>query len=212
LTAALTNLVHNYGLLAVLLLMAAESCGLPFPSEAIMPAAGLLVATGHLNFVLVVLAGTVGNLAGSLVAYGIAARWGHPLLLGPGRWIGIRPGHVRMADRWFERHGLLAVLVGRVLPVVRTYISFPAGLARVPLGRFALLTFVGAAPWCAALTAVGYSLGANYDRVTGYVGKAAIVVALAVLVVVVVWFLRGRSGADGVDAAAEPAVPAPPRR
>jgi membrane protein DedA with SNARE-associated domain len=207
-TAALTSFVHSYGLLAILILMTVESCGIPFPSEAIMPAGGLLAGTGHLSYALVVVAGTAGNLIGSLMAYGVAARWGEPVLLGPGRWVGIRRSHVRMADDWFQRHGLLAVFIGRVLPAVRTYISFPAGLARVPLGRFAVLTVAGAAPWCAALAAVGFFLGANYDRVTGYIGKAAIVFALVAVVLVVVWFVRGRSApASGAD----PAVQAPPR-
>lgn len=201
-TATLANLVSSYGPLAVLVLMALESCGLPFPSEVIMPTAGVLVAAGHLNLVLAILAGTFGNLAGSLVAYVLAARFGQPLLLGPGRWVGIRAHHVELADGWFRRWGLWAVLIGRVLPVVRTYISFPAGLARVELVRFSVLTFVGALPWCAALTLVGYTLGKNYDRVSGPIQKAAIVIALVVAVVVVVWYIRGRRTSTSSSAAA----------
>jgi membrane protein DedA with SNARE-associated domain len=193
LTAELSNLIGSYGLLAVFLLMTAESCGLPFPSEVIMPTAGVLGATGHMNLAAAILAGTVGNLAGSLIAFGVAARFGEPVLLGPGRWIGIRPHHVEIADGWFRRWGLWAVLIGRVLPVVRTYISFPAGLARIGVVPFSALTFVGALPWCAALTLVGYTLGKNYDRVSGPIEKAAIVAAVLVAIVVVAWYLRGRS-------------------
>jgi len=192
LTATLANLVSSYGIAAVLLLMVAESCGFPFPSEVIMPTAGLLVATGHMNFAAAVLAGTVGNLLGSLAAFGLAARFGEPLLLGPGKWIGIRAHHLQIADGWFRRWGLLAVLIGRVLPVVRTYISFPAGLARIDLVRFSLLTFIGALPWVTALTLVGYTLGKNYDRVSGPIEKAAIVLAVLVAVAVAAWYLRGR--------------------
>jgi len=195
LTATLSSLVSHYGLLAVLLLMAAESCGIPFPSEVIMPSAGLLAAVGQLNLAEAILAGAVGNLAGSLVAYFLAARFGQPLLLGPGRWIGIRAHHLEIADGWFQRWGLWAVFFGRVLPVVRTYISFPAGLAHVRLGWFSILTFVGALPWCAALALVGYTLGKNYDRVSGPIQAAAIVVAVLVAIVVIVWYLRGRSTA-----------------
>jgi membrane protein DedA with SNARE-associated domain len=195
LTATLSNLVQSYGPLAVLLLMAAESCGLPFPSEVIMPTAGLLAAAGHMNFWVAVFAGTVGNLIGSLAAYGLAARFGEPLLLGPGKWIGIRAHHLELADGWFQRWGLWAVLIGRVLPVIRTYISFPAGLARVRIGAFSVLTFVGALPWCIALTLVGYQLGRNYDRISGPIEKAAIGVAVLVVVVVVIWYVRGRSTA-----------------
>ncbi|MDQ6773268.1 MAG: DedA family protein [Candidatus Dormibacteraeota bacterium] len=191
-TGALTNLIATYGLLAILVLMAAESCGLPFPSEIIMPVGGLLVATGHLQFLPVVLAGGVGNLAGSLVAYVLAARFGEPLILGPGRRIGLSRAHLEMADRWFERWGLAAVFIGRLLPVVRTYISFPAGLARLRPVPFALLTLAGALPWCAALTGVGVALGTGYQRVSGPIQTAAIVIALLALAALAVWFVRGR--------------------
>ena len=125
----LTTLIEMYGLAAVFVLTAAESCGVPFPSEVIMPVAGAFAAFGHLSLVGAVLAGAAGNLLGSLVAYALAARFGEPVLLGPGRWIGISRVHLDLAGRWFGRYGLVAVFVGRMLPVVRTYISFPAGLS-----------------------------------------------------------------------------------
>lgn len=192
-TAAVSNFIASYGLVAVFVLMVFESCGFPFPSEVIMPTGGLLAATGHLRggLVAAILAGALANLVGSLIAYGLAARFGEPLLLGPGRFIGIRRHHLELADGWFHRWGLPAVLVGRVLPVVRTYISFPAGLARIDLVRFSGLTFVGALPWCAALALVGYVLGRNYERISGPIEKGAIVVALAVAVLVVIWYVRG---------------------
>jgi membrane protein DedA with SNARE-associated domain len=195
LTTTLSNLVATYGLAAVFFLMVAESCGVPFPSEVVMPTGGLLAATGHLNLVAVIVAGASANLAGSLIAYGVAARWGEPVLLGPGRYIGIRKHHLELADGWFKRWGLVAVFVGRILPVVRTYISFPAGLARVELVKFSILTFVGALPWCAALALVGYTLGKNYDRISGPLEKGAIGVAVLVAIVVVIWYVRGRSEA-----------------
>ena len=191
-TAAVSNFIASYGLVAVFVLMVGESCGFPFPSEVIMPTSGLLAASGHMNLVASIFAGAAANLVGSLIAYGVAARWGEPLLLGPGRYIGIRRHHLEIADGWFQRWGLLAVLLGRVLPVIRTYISFPAGLARIDLAKFSLLTFVGALPWCAALAIVGYALGRNYDRISGPVEKGAIVIALLVVAVVVVWYIRGR--------------------
>jgi membrane protein DedA with SNARE-associated domain len=194
LTAAVANFIAAYGLAAVFILMVFESCGFPFPSEVIMPTGGLLAATGHLQggLVAAIVAGAAANLVGSLIAYGVAARFGEPLLLGPGRYVGIRRHHLEIADGWFRRWGLLAVLIGRVLPVVRTYISFPAGLARVDLARFSILTFVGALPWCAALALAGYVLGRNYERISGPVEKVAIGVALLVAVAVVVWYVRGR--------------------
>ena len=193
-TAAVSNFIATYGLVAVFVLMVFESCGFPFPSEVVMPTGGLLAATGHMpgGLVAVIVAGAVANLVGSLIAYGVAARFGEPLLLGPGRYVGIRRHHLEMADGWFRRWGLPAVLIGRVLPVIRTYISFPAGLARIDLTRFSVLTFAGALPWCAALAIVGYVLGRNYDRISGPLEKAALVIALVVVVAVVVWYVRGR--------------------
>jgi membrane protein DedA with SNARE-associated domain len=192
LTAALSNFIASYGLVAVFVLMVIESCGVPFPSEIIMPTGGVLAATGHMNLAAAIFAGAAANLVGSLIAYSLAARFGEPLLLGPGRFIGIRRHHLELADGWFQRWGLLAVLIGRVLPAIRTYISFPAGLARVDLLRFSILTFVGALPWCAALALVGFELGRNYERISGPIGKIAIGLAAVVVAVVVVWYVRGR--------------------
>jgi membrane protein DedA with SNARE-associated domain len=189
---AVTTFVQNHGVLAVFVLMLAESCGIPFPSEVTMPLAGYLAEAGHLSLSGAIAAGVVGNLVGSLLAWWLAAEFGEPLLLGPGRYVGIRRSHVELADRWFQRHGLLAVFAGRLLPVVRTYISFPAGMARVDLPRFTLLTVAGVLPWCIALTAAGYAVGASYDRISGPIEKAAIVIAVLVVLGVVAWIVRGR--------------------
>lgn len=191
-TAALLPLVYRYGYLAVLVLMAGESCGLPIPSEVVVPTAGILAASGHLNLVAVALVASVANLIGSLIAYGVAARWGHPLLLGPGRYVGIRRHHVEMADAWFQRYGLFAVLFGRMLPVIRTYISFPAGLARVPLGRFVLFTVIGAIPWNFALAFLGYTLGSHYEGVAQFIQRGGYLLGVLVVIVLAVWWLRGR--------------------
>ena len=191
-TTALSDLIASYGIAAVFVLMVCESCGFPFPSEIIMPTSGLLASAGHMNLVAAIVAGALANLVGSLIAYGLAARFGEPLLLGPGRYIGIRRHHLELADGWFRRWGLPAVLIGRVLPVIRTYISFPAGLARVELVGFSALTLIGALPWCAALALVGYELGRNYDRISAPIEKAALVVAALVVIVVVIWYVRGR--------------------
>jgi membrane protein DedA with SNARE-associated domain len=199
---AVRDFVRDHGLSAVLVLMALESCGIPIPSEVIMPVAGALAAgalggSAHISLPAAIVLGAAGNLAGSLVAWALAARFGEPLLLGPGRWLGISRSHIELADRFFERRGLLAVLVGRVLPVIRTYISFPAGLARVDLARFSILTFVGALPWCAFLALIGYVLGRNYDRISRPIETAAVALAALVALVVIVWYLRGREPRGG---------------
>jgi membrane protein DedA with SNARE-associated domain len=188
----ITNWVTGGGIAAVLVLMAVNSCGIPIPSEVIMPVAGLFAATGKLSLAGVIIAGVVGNVIGATVAYTLARRFGRPLLLGPGRRVGISPSHLDLADRWFARYGLPTVFFGRMLPVVCTYISFPAGLARVRPVPFVLLTLGGAAVWCTGLALAGYEIGANYDRVAGPIGKAAIVIAVLIVLAVAVWYLRGR--------------------
>ena len=131
-TQALSNFVASYGLVAVFVLMAAESCGLPFPSEVIMPTAGLLAATGHMNLAAAIVVGAFANLVGSLVAYVLAARFGEPLLLGPGRYVGIRRHHLELADGWFQRWGLLAVFAESGHEILRER----AGLAQArPNGK-----------------------------------------------------------------------------
>jgi membrane protein DedA with SNARE-associated domain len=177
--------------------MSGESCGLPIPSEIVVTGAGGLASRGQLNFVAVVLVASAANVAGSLAAYGIAAAWGEPVLLGPGKWVGIRRHHLEIADRWFQRWGMVAVFAGRLLPVIRTYISFPAGLARVPLGRFALLTFLGAVPWNLALAYIGYTLGRHYEQVARFIQAGGYLIAVAIAIVVVAWWIRGRRADSG---------------
>jgi membrane protein DedA with SNARE-associated domain len=208
LNGLLQGWVGTYGLLAILLLMTVQCVGVPFPSEVIMPLAGYLASTGSLNLAAVIVIGIVGNLLGSLIAYALAAWLGEPVLLGPGRYIGIRRDHVEIADRWFRQHGVGAVFWGRFLPVIRTYISFPAGLARIRLDAFGLMTLLGTVPWTAALAIAGYALGRNWDRVSGPIGIAGIVLAVLLVLAVVGWFVRGRR--RGALAAAEPAPGASP--
>jgi membrane protein DedA with SNARE-associated domain len=184
--------VTSGGILIVLGLMLINSCGVPFPSEVIMPVAGVLAATGHFNIVAVIVAGIGGNLIGALLAYSLARRFGRPLLLGPGRRIGISPSHLDLADRWFERYGLPTVFFGRMLPVICTYISFPAGLAKVQPVWFAVLSLLGSTVWVTFLGVLGYEVGANYTKVSGPISKIAIVFAVLIAIAVVIWYIRGR--------------------
>jgi membrane protein DedA with SNARE-associated domain len=184
--------VTSGGLFIVLVLMLVNSCGVPIPSEVIMPVAGLLAATGHFNIVVVIIAGVAGNWLGALLAYSLARRFGRPLLLGPGRRVGISERHLDSAEEWMQRYGPAAVFFGRMLPVIHTYISFPAGLAKMQPLWFAGLSLLGSTVWVTFLSILGYEVGANYTRVSGPIGTAAIVIAVVVVVVVVVWYLRGR--------------------
>src|ERR1700716_1022832 len=127
----ITQLVSGGGLLMIFVLMAAESAGIPISSEIVVPlggalASGALAGTAHLDFIAVVAASSVGNLVGSLVAYLLVRKFGEQVMLGPGGRIGLSKGHMRLAERFFHKYGLFAVFLGRLLPIVRTYISFPA--------------------------------------------------------------------------------------
>ena len=141
----------SLGYWGVILLMGIESACIPLPSELIMPFAGYLVFKGTLTLWGVTLAGAAGCVLGSLVAYYVGLWGGRPLVMKYGRYLLISHHDVDLADRWFARHGDITILIGRLLPVVRTFIAFPAGVARMPLLKFVLYTFVGSLLWCWAL-------------------------------------------------------------
>jgi membrane protein DedA with SNARE-associated domain len=180
------------GLIAIFLAMAAESGGIPISSEIVVPLGGALASQGKLSFLGVVIAASAGNLLGSLIAYLLVRRYGEVLILGPGRRVGLTAGHLRLANRFFERWGLFAVFAGRLLPVIRTYISFPAGLSRITVVPFTLATIVGAVPWNLALAFAGYKLGQNYERVANALGPFTLPLAILVLLAIIVAYYYGR--------------------
>ena len=140
-TQALINIVGTWGYLAILVTMAGESAGLPISSEIVVPLGGALASQGKLNFVLVVLVASLANLFGSLIAFYLSRRFGERVVLSRvGRRLGLSRGHLKLANRFFTRVGLWAVFVGRLLPIVRTYISFPAGISKIGYVRFTLAT------------------------------------------------------------------------
>ena len=148
----------------VVLLMAIESACIPLPSEIIMPFSGYLVSTGQMNLWLVALAGAVGCVLGSLVAYWVGSKGGRPLIEKYGRYVLVSSHDLDMADRWFASHGEIIVFVSRLLPAIRTFIAFPAGIARMNLKRFVIYTFAGSLPWCLGLAYVGQKLGQKWNQ------------------------------------------------
>jgi len=191
--------ISNYGYLAIFILMLAESACIPVPSELTMLFAGALsagaVAGVHLNLVLAIAAGVAGNVAGSYLAWGIGIYGGRAAWHRWGRYILLRDDDIDRAERWFGRHGTKAVFFGRLLPVVRTFISLPAGLARMPAGRFGLYTVLGCIPWTAALALTGYLVGANWGNVVSALhGPTYVLAALCGLLVIfaIVMLLRRR--------------------
>jgi membrane protein DedA with SNARE-associated domain len=197
-----TDFIGSAGLPAVFLLMVLESACLPVPSEGIMLFAGFSVEKGDLSFVPVVIAGVLGNLVGSWIAYGIGY-YGRLEVLERNRFIHISPKHLAWADSWFERYGSATVFFTRMMPIIRTFISLPAGIARMPFWRFTIFTLLGCIPWIFGLTLIGKSVGANWEdwknhlHYVDYVVIAAIVVGIGYLIV------RWRRG-GGDAGAAEP--------
>jgi|GEM_PF-75487 len=182
--------VGSWGYLAIFLLMMAESACIPFPSEVIMPVGGLLAAEGKLSLFWVVMAGAVANLVGSWIAYGLGRFGGRKLLMRYGHFLLIRRHEVEKADRWFEKYGSPAVFFSRLLPVARTFISLPAGVAEVPLWRFSVLTFAGSLPWSFGLAVAGYYLGKNWQAVLQYLHPITYAMAFLIGALTLGWFVR----------------------
>jgi membrane protein DedA with SNARE-associated domain len=159
----IVEIISAAGYGGVVLLMAIESACIPLPSEVIMPFAGYLVSVGQFSLVGAATAGALGCNVGSTVAYYVAAKGGRPALERWGRYVLIGRAELERTDRFFERYGVAAVFFGRLLPVVRTFIAFPAGLARMPMLKFQIYTFLGSWPWCFALAYIGSLLGARWD-------------------------------------------------
>jgi len=175
--------------------MAIESACIPLPSEIIMPLAGwFLVDARGLGVEWLLLAafcGALGNLIGSLIAYAVGAWGGRPLLLRYGRYFLITRHEVEQAERWFARYGDRAVFISRMLPVIRTFISLPAGIARMNVWRFSILTFVGSFPWSLGLAWSGFLLGENWERIREWMRPADIPI-LIVLAALVAWYIYRR--------------------
>lgn len=186
------GVIRAGGYWGVALLMAIESACVPLPSEIIMPFAGYLVSTGEMNLFLAATAGALGCNLGSVVAYEAGKRGGRPFVERWGRYLLIGADELDAADRFFERWGNWAVLVGRLLPVIRTFIAFPAGVARMPLVPFHVYTFVGSWPFCLGLAWVGMKLGSAWNtdpRIKAFFHRAdlAIGLVLVVLAALYIW-------------------------
>ncbi len=176
--------------------MTGESALIPIPSEVIMPFAGYLAGVHKISLIAAILAGTLGNLLGSYIAWVIGRTGGRALVLHFGKYVRIKEDDLHRSERWFARRGDSAVLVGRLLPVVRTFISLPAGVAEMNPIRFGLFTFLGALPWSAALALIGYAVGSNWSAVSVYVKDAGYLVAV-VLVFIIGKFLLARFRTSG---------------
>jgi len=184
------GIISSGGYLGIALLMAIESACIPLPSEIIMPFAGYLVSTGRFDLYLAATAGALGCNLGSIVAYEIGKHGGRPVAERWGRYLLIGPGEIDAADRFFARWGAIAVLVGRLLPVIRSFIAFPAGVARMRLVPFHVYTFIGSWPWCFGLAWVGMKLGDQWNsdpRVKAAFHRADLAIGIVLVALVGFW-------------------------
>ncbi len=200
------HFIATYGYAAIFLLMLAESACIPVPSELIMTFGGALaagaVAGTHLSLAGVIAAGLAGNIAGSYLAWAVGRYGGQPALRRWGHRLRIREHELDRATAWFDRYGPRAVLLGRLLPVVRTFISLPAGIAGMPWLRFGIYTAIGCLPWTAALAAAGYAVGANWQAIAnGFHGPTYLIAGLIVIAVAIaLWRLaRQRKTQAGTE-------------
>jgi membrane protein DedA with SNARE-associated domain len=204
------HFVRDAGLPAIFLLMLAESACIPIPSEATMLFAGFAVAAPgastahhHLTLVGIVIAGVLGNLVGSWIAYGVGRGGRLELVERHGRWLHLKPSHIAWADRWFARYGAPAIFFSRMLPIIRTFISLPAGVAKMPFWRFTVLTLAGVVPWVLGLALAGEAVGGEWTSVRkgfDYVDYAVIALVVIGIAYAVVRRRRGR-GRPATDAA-----------
>jgi membrane protein DedA with SNARE-associated domain len=164
LSAFIVATISTLGYSGVVLLMAIESACIPLPSEIIMPFAGYLVSTGQMNIWAVGFAGAVGCVLGSLVAYWAGMYGGRPFIEKYGRYVLVSRHDLDIADRWFARRGEMIIFTSRMLPAIRTFIAFPAGVARMNIKRFIIYTFAGSLPWCLGLAYVGQKLGEKWNK------------------------------------------------
>ena len=177
----IVNIISTLGYPAITVLMALESACIPIPSEIIMPFSGYLVFAEKFSFLSVIIWGTIGNLIGSIIAYSVGFYGGRPLIEKYGKYILISNHDLNLAEKWFKKYGNISVLFSRMLPVIRTFISLPAGITKMPLGKFVFYTFSGSLPWSFVLTYAGVIMEENWSDVEIYFRKFDWLIAILVI-------------------------------
>lgn len=189
-------IMAKFGYLGIIFVMFAENVFPPIPSEVIMPAAGFAVARGDLNLLLVIVAGTLGSVLGALPLYYFGSLFNKQRLIDftekYGKYVFVKPDDVISADDWFNKHGKKAVFFGRMVPGIRSLISIPAGMNKMPLLPFIILTTAGAAIWTTLLTLAGYHFGQNYEVIEKFLAPYSKIFLGAAIVIVIIWLLRRR--------------------
>ena len=178
--------ISNTGYLGIFALMVAESALIPIPSEIIMPFSGFLASTGKLNPILIILAGSVGNLVGSLIAYVIGIKLGREVILKYGKYVLLKKSHLDWTEAYFKKYGDRSTFVSRLLPAIRTYISLPAGIAKMNLKKFAIYSFAGSIIWSTMLTYVGVTLGEEWTKIRQYTHYIDVAVIVGIIIVIII--------------------------
>ena len=202
------SVVDALGLTGVFVLMLLESACIPVPSEATMLFAGFQVSEGDYSLFAATMVGSVANLVGSWIAYAVGYYGRVDILEKHGKKLHISPKHLATADRWFEKYGDITVLVTRMLPIIRTFISLPAGVARMPFWRFSILTFIGCIPWVFMLTYIGKQAGDNWEDWRSSLHYVDYAIAALIVIGIIYLLIRRRRG-GGSDTASEGSDPAP---
>jgi len=178
------NTIDKIGYIGIFSLMVLESCGIPIPSEIIMPFSGYLVSIGRFNYWLVVIVGSLANLVGSVIAYYIGSL-GRGFLEQYGKYLLIQRHHLEYAERLFSRYGLVIIFLGRNVPVIRTYISFPAGISKMDFTKFCILTFVGSIPWNMMLVYIGIIMGRHLESIYQFFERLDLIIIIVGLATVI---------------------------
>lgn len=190
LTQFITNTIDQLGYAGVVILMAIESAAIPLPSEIIMPFAGFLVEEGRFTLIGLSIAGALGSVLGSVVTYALGYYGGRPLIVKYGRYVLITEHDLALTEKFFDRFGKMSVFIGRMLPVVRTFISIPAGIGKVAFWPFVIYCFVGSFVWSYFLAWLGMRLGENWHSLETYFRKFDLAIGAVIVIFIIYWIRR----------------------
>jgi membrane protein DedA with SNARE-associated domain len=182
--------IGSYG--GIFLLMALESMCFPIPSEIVLPFGGWLAFDGKMDWILVATVGTIGCIVGSAVAYWVGMKGGRAFVCRYGKYVFLNEGHLDSTERWFKKYGSTMIFLTRVMPIIRTFISLPAGMARMDFKKFIFLTAIGSIIWCFTLTYIGYALGTNWQTIEVWFRQADILILVFFAVLFIWWLVRRR--------------------
>ena len=188
---SIEKFISSIGYFGIFILMSMESAALPIPSEVVMPFAGYMAYKGIFNVVIVSIVGALGCMTGSIISYYIGYSGGRPLIEKYGKYLFIESDRIELAERWFKKYGDKAVLLSRLLPIVRTFISLPAGIGKYDIKKLVIFSFMGSLPWCFALAYTGFYLGPYWERIIRlFNGLAILIVGIVIVIILYYWKIR----------------------